>query len=467
MISKNRVLLASAGIACALAATPASAAKPGKADAARVEELERKLERSLQMIEALSAKVQQLEQAKTAAVAPPPVVIEQQKRVEALESQVAQLGSGLSNRSTDESLPVHGFADVNLVHGRENNAVYGKGTKGFTVGNLDLYLTPKFGDRVRSLIELVFEVDRDGSVATDLERVQMGYLFSDAATAWVGRFHTPYGSWNTAFHHGAQIQTSILRPRFLEFEDRGGIVPAHTTGAWLTGAFSGDSTRLGYDLYFGNAPTIGVDLSAPAGAVAVTNPTAFSPTVALGGYAGTGVLDMRQGGRTNHAYSSGFNAWVEPRALDGLRLGLHGLRAKIEDDSVDMNHTQLRMLGGYLTYQDNNWEVLGEYYGFRNQDISGSTGTHSSWAGYMQAGYNIGLLTPFVRTERAILDQTDNYFGVQSSGRSYSRLAAGIRYDLDPKAALKFELLRTQQGDLGPDLNNDYNEARIQYSVRF
>lgn len=458
----NRVLLTAAGVYSLMTGS----ALADTSDTDRVAELERKLERSMQMIEALSAKVRQLEESRAASAVPVPAATEQ--RLDMLENQVVQLGNGLSLRPDDEGgLPIHGFADVSLVHGGENNAVYGKGTKGFTIGNLDLYLTPRFGDRVRSLVELVFEVERDGSVHSELERAQIGYSFSDAATLWAGRFHTPYGYWNTAFHHGAQIQTSISRPRFIEFEEMGGILPAHTTGAWLSGALNDEGARYGYDIYLGNAPTLRLDPTVTTNNVARSNPGAFSPTLSTGGYAGTGTLDMNQGGRSSHGYSSGFNAWVAPHSIEGLRVGLHGLRANVEDDSTDMNRTGLRMLGGYLSYNGRRWEVLGEHFGFRNRDLSGGTGSHRSRAGYLQAGYSFGQMTPFARVERAGLAQADNYFGVHVYGRSYSRIAAGMRFDLNPLAALKFELTRTQQEDLGPGLDNNYNEARLQYSVRF
>lgn len=450
------MLAAGTGIAASLLATPVLAD-----DAAKIRELERKLEHSMELIEQLSAKVQQLEAKAPAAPAP-----EQQARVDNLEKQVAQLGAGLSAGSRDSGLPLHGFADIGVGHSGENNPVFGKGRKGFSVGSLDLYMTPQFGDRVRTLLELNFEVDDEGAVATDLERAQIGYAFSDAATGWMGRFHSPYGYWNTAFHHGAQIQTSLLRPRFLDFEDKGGVLPAHTTGAWLTGAVPLAGNRFGYDLYLGNASALRVEASPTPSVVSVNNAGAFNPRVAAGGYAGTGTLDMKMAGGTSHNYMSGFNAWIEPRALEGLRVGLHGLRGRIEDDSVDANRTRLGMLGGYGVFADERWEIMGEYYHFRNRDLSGGTGSHSSWAGYLQGGYNLGRLTPYLRAERANLNQKDNYFAVQQFGRSYRRIAAGLRYDVDPKAALKLELNRTEQEDLGTP-NDGYNEARVQYSIRF
>jgi hypothetical protein len=44
----------------------------------------------------------------------------------------------------------------------------------------------------------------------------------------------------------------------------------------------------------------------------------------------------------------------------------------------------------------------------------------------------------------------------------------GLRYDLTPKAALKFEVNHTTQKDLGVgNADNSYNEALLQYSIRF
>ncbi|HLA33442.1 MAG TPA: hypothetical protein VJ001_01095, partial [Rhodocyclaceae bacterium] len=232
-------------------------------DADSIKALEKKLEqsmrmneRSLQLIEELSAKVKQLEQANATArssqAAPVQAVMQSvpNEKIDELERQVTQLTSGLSRRSDDAGLPIHGFADVGLGRSSEDNLVAGRQRRGFNVGSFDLYMTPQFGDRVKTLIELIFEVN-DGELATDLERLQIGYAFNDAATVWLGRFHTPYGYWNTAFHHGAQIQTSVSRPVFLDFEDKGGILPSHTTGVWLNGGLPLGPGKLGYDGYIG------------------------------------------------------------------------------------------------------------------------------------------------------------------------------------------------------------------------
>lgn len=450
--------------ACTLALLGALAgpALGQSSEAARIKELEKKLERSMELIEQLSSKINKIEQANSAAAAAQGKSAQQASKIEELERHVSEIGSSLSRRSSDDGLPVHGFADVGLVRDGENN-VTSRGRKGAALGTFDLYLAPQFGDRVKALIELAFEADRDGGIATDLERLQVGYTFSDAATGWLGRFHTPFGYWNTAFHHGMQIQTSTTRPRFLDFEDKGGILLAHSTGVWFTGAIGAGGGKFGYDLYAANAPRIAG--STLGTALSTAHPGGFSAAVNAGTYAGTGTLNMRQSGSTSSPTSFGFNTWFEPRAVSDLRVGLHGLRAEVRDDLANM--TQLRMFGGYFAYTGDPWEVMGEYYRFRNNDLTGATGVHASWAGFTQVGYTMGKWTPFGRIERTKLDQTDNYFGVQESGRSYRRTAAGVRFDVDPKAALKVEFMNTRKEDLGPGVSDRYNELRLQYSIRF
>jgi hypothetical protein len=414
----------------------------------------------MELIEQLSSKINKLETTSAAS----PAQDAQSAKLEALEKHVSEIGTSLSRRPADDGLAIHGFADVGAVKSGENN-VMTKGRKGATLGNFDLYLAPQFSDRVKALVELNFETGEDGNIGTDLERMQIGYAFGDAGTAWLGRFHTPYGYWNTAFHHGAQIQTSIMRPRFLDFEDNGGILPAHTTGGWLTGTVGTERGRVGYDAYLGNAPQI--NGTAAGSALAAANPNGFSAIVNAGTYAGSGALNMRQAGSASHRSSMGFNAWFEPDAAYGLRLGLHGLRAEVLDDTANANRTRLNMFGGYFAYLAEPWEAMGEYYKFRNRDLSSTSGTHNSWAGYTQVGYNFGKWTPFARAERTKLDQTDNYFAVQSSGRSYRRVAVGLRYDVDPKAALKLEFASTRKEDLGPGISDKYPELRLQYAIRF
>lgn len=416
---------------------PAGAAQP---EAARIAELEKKLEKSLELIQQLSARVNQLEAGKGAAPAAPAAtadaVAAQSERIDQLEKNIVQVSETSAKRGST-GLPLHGFADVGYAHS-SNDPNGRKG--GFALGNLDLYMTPDLGDRVKGIAELVFEMGENGVLNTDLERLQLGYTFSDALTAWAGRFHTPYGYWNTAFHHGAQIQTSLLRPRFIAFEDQGGILPAHTVGLLASGGVRLGSGKLQYDAYYGNGSRI-VERELDFNAFKDDN------------------ANKAVGGNVRYAFGG---------ALEGLTLGLHGLSEQVntfEANKVKFS-TKLNVYGGFAFLDKDDWEVISEYYRFRNDDLSGNSGTHASWAGFAQVGRLLGgRWTPYYRFEKAVLDQGDNYFASLDSGRSYKRNALGVRYDVNPQAALKLELNQTTEQQTVSDQKS--NEARVQFAVRF
>jgi hypothetical protein len=411
-------------------------------DSERIAELEKKLEKSLTLIEQLSNRLNQVEGSKTAAPAPNAMaekIATQDGRLDQLEKSIVQVSESSAKRS-DLGVPLHGFADVGYAYS-SNDPTGHKG--GFTLGNLDIYLTPEFGDRVKSIVELVFEYGPESSnLSTDLERLQFGYTFSDAATLWAGRFHTPYGYWNTAFHHGQQIQTAATRPRFLDFEDKGGILPAHAVGLLASGGVRAGKGKLQYDAYLANGNRV-------TEGVLDFNPFQDDNTNKL------------VGGNLRYAFGG---------ALEGLTLGTHGFTEQVGDDGFrtsQISNTRVNMLGAFAVLDKDNWEVISEYYRFRNKDLSGGTGNHSSWAGFAQAGYTFGeTWTPYVRLEKAALDQSDNYFAGQESGRSYKRQTLGLRYNLNALSALKVELNQTKEEQTALS-ESKTNEARLQFAVRF
>lgn len=438
--------------------TPSKAIKPGllallfsltfllpvnaaATEEARIAELEKKLEKSLALIEQLSARLNQLEWAKSAA-APVPAAREepaaQDARLTQLEQRLLEVSDNAAKRN-EIGLPLRGFADVGYAHADDS-----AGRKsGFALGTLDLYLTPAFGERGKSIVELALEYNAEGQLAVDLERLQFGYTFSDALTLWGGRFHTPLGYWNTAFHHGAQIQTSVLRPRLIDFEDMGGILPAHAVGLLASGGLRVGSGRLHYDAYLANGNRI-VDGALDFNAVQDDN--------------GNKLL----GGNLRYAFGG---------TLEGLTVGVHGFSQQVDRaadpaSGLGFTSTRVKALGAFAALERGSWELIGEYYGFRNRDLSGASGLHSSWAGFAQAGYTLGAAwTPFVRLEKAVLDQGDHYFLGQTQGGSYQRQALGLHYRLNPLAALKLEFTHTRE-EQRPSRARA-NDVRLQLAVRF
>ena len=446
-------------LCCALLMAPAHG-WCASSQSEQLAEMQKKLDQSLEAIRALTQRVSQLESelaaskaapaaataGATAAAAPPaataaaaasgPVV--DNARLEADEQKLEQLERENASRGSDDTgLPLHGFADVGV--GTRNPI--DPALKGFFVGNLDLYMTPHLGDRTRALFELNTEVGTDGGVDVDLERAQIGYQFNDQATVWLGRFHTPYGYVNTALHHGAWVNDTLRRPKFLQFEDQGGIMPAHTVGLWTTGALRTGGGRWLYDAYVGNSQHI-ID-----GSLDMQN-------------AGSSEFRLMGGGRLGYQFNDG--------TVEGLTLGLHALTARVtgEPPTFDTTAATVRLLvyGGYAVYDTDRWENIAELYLFDNEDQTFGSGSHRSTAGFIQLGYRTPWGIPYARYERASLSQLDPYFYQQSSGNSYWRGALGVRFDLDLKSAIKFELADTRFTDRDV---YEYGEGLVQYAIRF
>ena len=323
---------------------------------------------------------------------------------------------------------VHGFADIGAAFSGD------EGNDGFGHGTLDLYFTPQLSDHVKALGELVFEYNDLGELAVDLERLQIGYAFSGGSTVWLGRFHTPLGYWNTAFHHGQQIQTAISRPRFIDFEDRGGVVPTHTVGVLATGGRSTRGGRVRYDLFLGNSPTL-VD----------------------------GVLDPGNAGHQKAEVSVGFNLSYRGRPGAPVALGIHGYSSDVREEVRDSPVTRLRMFGGYVGLESDTWDIVAEYYAFHDRPSSGERDGNGSWAGFAQVGRRLGQWIPYGRLERATFDSNSGYFGPQPGGQSYDRQALGLRRDLGSTAAIKAEALHTNERAS----SRRFTGFQFQWAVRF
>jgi hypothetical protein len=343
-----------------------------------------------------------------------------------------------------EGLTIHGFADTYYTSTTQQNAP--SGNSGFKLGNLDLYIAPSLTDHIRALMEDVVEFDDwyppgayNGQPSIDIERLQVGYVVSNELTVWIGRFHTPYGYWNTAYHHGAQLQPTVMRPQFVAFEDHGGVLPAHMDGIWVTGHDNMGPGRITYDVYFGNGQRI-LD----------------------------GALDMQNEGNADSHTAAGGRFGYEFRGgpLDSLWIGVHGFQEQVDNfvNGMVTAQTDVKMAGGFFHWTPGDWELMGEYYGFDNRAHDQNGPRHSSTAWYTEADYTFyGRITPLARVERDSLSQTDGYFQYLQGGKSYTRDLLGVRYDLTPQTALKFDVDHTDTRDGG----QSYRELHFQVAVRF
>ena len=130
------------------------------------------------------------------------------------------------------SLHLSGFADVDFA--TQNKS---EGPRGFSEGQFVLHLASALSPRVNMFGELSFTPRADagtGSPAAtgfnaEVERLIIRFDQSDRLKVSFGRYHTPVNWWNTAFHHGQWLQTTISRPEMIQFG--GKFIPVHFVGA--------------------------------------------------------------------------------------------------------------------------------------------------------------------------------------------------------------------------------------------
>ena len=110
----------------------------------------------------------------------------------------------------DPAVRVMGFGDFSYVATELDRQ------EGFHMGQMVGHVIADIDERLTFFGE-VSVTGKDTGYSIEIERAQVQYDFADALRISAGRFHTPVGYWNTAFHHGSWLQTSVARPEMIKF----------------------------------------------------------------------------------------------------------------------------------------------------------------------------------------------------------------------------------------------------------
>jgi hypothetical protein len=293
--------------------------------------------------------------------------------------------------SMGQETQIRGFANVDY-------AANDQGSR-FFLGQYDNYITSQVSDRVSFLSEVTFKYGNEWHL--EVERVIIKYEYDNYLSLQVGKFHTPLGYWNNAYHHGIVIQPTIGRPIL--------IIPVHTTGLWITGRDIG-KLRFGYDF-------------------TVTN--------------GIGPHHEKLDANNHKALTAGLH--IKPS--DELEIGISGYTDRLFAGEIVQNKdtlsSQLDMMlfVGHLAYKGEKVEVLSEFQAATNQNDSLSTNTT---AFYAYAGYNVNeKWTPYVRFDMKDHVDEELYF----TAVDQTRIVAGVRYSFNYLSNLKLEFGSTTIGD--------------------
>ena len=313
------------------------------------------------------------------------------------------------------SLQIRGFGDVDY------SATDQKGiTSGFNLGQLDLHLASALSPKVSYFGEVTFNAQPTG-YTVEVERNIIRYDYNDYFKLSFGRYHTPIGYWNTAFHHGAWLQTTISRPEMVKVG--GTFIPVHFVGF----------------LAEGNVPSGGAGLSYSVG---VGN--------------GRGSIISRPGdaGDNNNNRAWVANIYSRPAKLYGLQLGVSVYRDKITLPITLPNGNNFRewISAAHVVWTKETPEFLAEFANVNHRNILTNFVTNSQ-AYYVQIGYRLPwfekTLKPYYRFEHTHTPMSEEVFANQDLVESI----VGLRYDISNYAALKSEYRNTKRLPGDPRIN--------------
>jgi hypothetical protein len=377
-----------------------------------------------ELIQALLARIDKLEKRvaelegsprDTAQVAPDPVApAESVHQAHPGQIERAEL------RPTYPSLKIAGFTDFNF------RATDQRGSKsGFEEGQFALHFSSALSPKISFLGELSLTARADAGTGTpaatgfnvEVERSILRYDQNDYFKVSLGRYHTPINWWNTAFHHGQWLQTTVSRPEMVQFG--GQFIPVHFIGGLIEGTLPAYGLNLNYNLGVGNGR---------------------GPVISRGGDFG----DVNN----NRAWL--INLFAKPDRFFGLQVGGSLYRDKIT--LAGGREFREWITAGHIVWQREDPEVIAEIANVNHRE-AGHSRSFDSQAFYIQVAYRLPWFErhwkPYYRFEYINVPPGDMVF---QDVLDLTGSVVGLRYDIADFAALKLEYRHQQRREL-PNIN--------------
>ena len=327
------------------------------------------------------------------------------------------------------SLQFRGFADADF------SATDQKGTNsGFNLGQLVLHLASPLSQKISYFGEITLDA-HPTNYTIEVQRSIIRYDYNDYFKLSFGRYHTPIGYWNTAFHHGAWLQTTIDRPEFVKFG--GTFIPIHFVGLLAEGRIPSGGAGLAYNFGVGNGR--GDNISRPGDA-----------------------------GDNNNNRAWVANLFMRPAKVYGLQFGGSVYRDKISSvGGIGRNDFREWIASAHIVWTRGAPEFLAEFANVNHRSILTNKEANSD-AFYVQFGYRMpGLeqtLKPYYRFEYIHTPKSEQVF----TDLDLVESIAGLRYDISSYAAFKAEYRHANRNELvTPTFNGIVNGLFLQTSFTF
>jgi hypothetical protein len=399
---------------CASISVPAFAQEDIQAVLKRLDAVEKRVQQLEQQNQSLSQELAATRAGQPATPAAPAAPIPTVAATEPAGPTEHEHGAAPQGPAAEEvypSLKIRGFADVDF------SATDAKGQpSGFNLGQVVLHMSSPLSRKVSTFGELSFTA-RSNQYAIEVERIIVRYDANDHFKISFGKYHTPVNYWNTAFHHGSWLQTTISRPEMIQFGGR--FLPVHFTGLLAEGAIPSGSLGLNYNVGLGNGRQTLSLLSRDGDAGDVNNNRAVVATV-----------------------------FARPTKMYGLQVGASYYRDLVSPDpatpSAAAGSFREWIASGHIVWAKENPEFISEVANVHHRSVL--TGREwNSLGTYTQVAYRFSgearKWKPYYRFEYIHAPATEPVLAISNLlGHT-----AGIRYDITDFAAFKMEYRKSER----------------------
>lgn len=325
------------------------------------------------------------------------------------------------------SLQIRGFADVDFA------ATDQKGSNsGFNMGQFVLHFASALSGKVSYFGEVSLSAEPT-TYDLAVERSIVRYDYNDYFKLSFGKYHTPLGYWNTAFHHGAWLQTSISRPEMVKFG--GSLIPIHFVGAQAEGNIPSGSLGLGYSLGLGNGRSSPFSKAGDSGDV-----------------------------NSNRAWVA--SLFARPARLYGLQVG-----GSFYGDKVST--TPGTNFNEWIATADVVWtkqhpEILAEYANVHHRDLATSQ-TFNTTSYDIQVAYRLPWQSekwkPYYRFEYIHRPGIEPIWDFSTTPSVVDLVGStvGVRYDITNFAAFKGEYRNSRHGVNEPNVNGAFFQTAFTF----
>lgn len=321
----------------------------------------------------------------------------------------AQQGAPLADQqSSFPSMQIRGFTDVDFAATNQPGAF-----SGFNLGQFALHISSPLSKKITFFGETSFIAQPTG-YNLEVERSLIRYDYNDYFKLSFGKYHTPVNYWNTAFHHGLWLQTTISRPEMIQFGGR--FLPVHFVGLLGEGAISSGAAGLSYQIGLGNGRSTNIARDGDSGDV-----------------------------NNNRAWV--LNLLSRPQRIRGLQVGASFYGDKLTSGTLP--RTQELISSAHVVWVREDPEILAEFANVRHH-IPQTGQTFNSQGYYIQMAYRLPWLErkwkPYFRFEHMHVPAGEPLLQVPNFVGS----TLGIRYDISEFAAFKNEYRKSERGTNQP-----------------